>query len=499
MHQLLVYVSIVWTLAGAGASSAAAQAPTVTAVTPDSGQAAGATEVSVEGTGFTPGARVSFAGAPATDVEVTASTSLTALSPPGSGTIHVSVEDAGEISPVDAHDWFAYEPAAQSYWLGLDGNSLSNVYTNEWLGPVNEFSRSGIVYDRSFEFTAGERPDQTESDSQGSSQFEDRLKLDYQNDMIPVSTIEYKGYKGNLTPDPFFPQEERTSSETTEGKTTISEYVAGFVKSATTLLHIVGEKYSGMPVLLEPMNEPWGYTTPQYDGAEYAKVLAKLLPAARAAGIPLSDIYVSAFGADVQIGTHGAAEYFAPGWVAAMYQAEPALKSEIQGWYFHPYGPVSGSEFHDSWGIESVPEVRKQMTSGENNIIVSEIGFCKSDGGDCDDSGQAEVRTREEAAGRLTAMLEAARLYHEAGWLKALIVYSRDDGGWSMQEDSTKGLSKQGEALRAFALAHARGEPPAPQESPVENGGGSFVSPLPGQLTAEPAPRQPPHRPPRLA
>ena len=62
-----------------------------------------------------------------------------------------------------------------------------------------------------------------------------------------------------------------------------------------------------------------------------------------------------------------------------MYHAQPRLQTEIQGWYFHPYGPPSGSELEHSLGIQSVAEVQQLMTSGQNNIIVSEVGYCAPD------------------------------------------------------------------------------------------------------------------------
>ncbi len=402
--------------------------------------------------------------------------------------------------------------APGSPWLGLNGNSISNVFTGEWLGPVNEFSRYGIAYDRSFDLTSGETPGETERDGRGGTYFEDRLALDYQYGMIPVTPIEFRGYTGKLSPSPAFPQEHRTPQEEAEGETTISEYVQGFVRSASALLGLVSQRYPGMPVLLEPINEPWGYTTPRYNGAEYAQVIAALLPAARAAGIPLSDIYVSAFGADQYLNAQGETELSPSGWVQTMYAAAPSLETEVQGWYFHPYGAPTGTEFDDSWGIESVAAVREQIKSGRNDIVVSEDGYCaRSEGGDCDDTGGSEVETREEAAERLTAMLERARAYHEAGWLKAMIVYSRNDGGWSMEEYPSLQLSPQGEALIAFAQAHGRseggageggaGEPegttgarPGPlgltldsAASPVATAGSATTTILPGAATAHPA------------
>jgi|HubBroStandDraft_4_1064222.scaffolds.fasta_scaffold55237_1 hypothetical protein len=51
-------------------------------------------------------------------------------------------------------------------------------------------------------------------------------------------------------------------------------------------------------------------------------------------------------------------------------------------------------------------------------------------------------------------MLKHAKPYAEAGWLKALLVYSRGDGGWAMEKTGTV-LTKQGEALDSFADAQA--------------------------------------------
>lgn len=444
-----------FTAAACSCAGALASLPAVTALAPDSGTGAGETAVSIRGSGFTAGAQVSFAGTPASAVHVLSGASLSAVSPPGSGTVDVRVIDSNGLSPAGPHDWFAYEPAPGGLWLGLDGNSTSGPYDNQWLGPADEFSRNGVVYDRDFDLTAGVLPRETQPEATGGTVVEDRLRLDHEYGMIPVSVIEFRGYTGNLQPDPGFPSAERTAAEEAQGRTTIAQYVAGFIRTATSLLSIASTGYPGMPVLLEPMNEPWGYTTPRENGAQYARVIAALLPAARAAGIPLADIYVSAFGADRQVGPGGEEQDFAPGWVPAMYAAEPSLESEIQGWYFHPYGPPSGTQFSDSWGIQSLPAVRAQMTSGEDNIIVSEVGYCaRSEGGDCNESGQAEVQSRQEAATRLTQMLENALPYREAGWLRALIVYGRGDGGWSTQDYSTRRLTRQGEALQAFALAH---------------------------------------------
>jgi len=78
-------------------------------------------------------------------------------------------------------------------------------------------------------------------------------------------------------------------------------------------------------VLFEPINEPWGYTTPQYGGAQYADVIAALLPAARAAGIPLDDIYVAATGK----GCTATGECMSNGWLTSMYAACEVVWPEL--------------------------------------------------------------------------------------------------------------------------------------------------------------------------
>jgi len=298
------------------------------------------------------------------------------------------------------------------------------------------------VYDRSgdpwLDWTAGELPVEGGRTTEGGR----ALATSTRAGMIPDVVIEYRGYNGSYRSDPDFPQE-RTTSEAAEGRGTISAYVTGFVKSAQA----IHRKYPR--AIFEPMNEPWAYTTPEYNGAAYAEVIARLLPQAEAAGIPLSSIYVAATGrgctpeAD---GLHCASN----DWIPAMYAAQPILQTEIQGWYLHPYGQPSGAGEDDDWGIQSVPLVQAAMTSGQNNIIVSEVGYCADDvngGASCD--GWPQERSAQ-AARNLTEMLDNALPYHEAGWLRALLVYSRSDGGWAMQLWDGA-LTAQGQALQEFA------------------------------------------------
>ena len=408
MHRSARGLALVSTccLAGMLVSSATALAtpPTVTAIAPNNGPAAGGTSVAVSGSGFLAGSTVEFGSASATRVSVNSSTSITATSPAGGGTVDMRVTNANGTSEAVPTDRFGYDPAPSHTWLGLNGNNST------FLGPIGTFVQLGVAYDRGgpIEFIAGQLPEAG-----------DGLGADIADGMIPVVAIEYKGYRGRFRSDRKFPS----------GSRKLRKYVAGFVRTASAIL----AAHPGKTILFEPMNEPWGYTRPQYNGAAYANVIAALLPAATEAHIPLSSIYVAA------LGRH---------WVQEMYASQPKLQTEIQGWYLHPYGPPSGSTEEDSRGIQSLPIVQSEMTSGQNNIIVSEVGYCADDVNHGNGCGDPE--TSAQAAANLTEMLDNALPYHQAGWLRALLVYSRNDGGWAMQLPGGA-LTKQGEALKAFA------------------------------------------------
>jgi len=392
----------------ATSATALATPPAVTAIAPNNGPAAGGTSVAVTGSGFLPGSTVELGTTSATHVSVNSSTSITATSPAGGGTVDVRVTDASGTSPAVPADQFGYDPAPSAPWLGLNGNNST------FLGPVKTFVELGAPYDRGgpIEFVAGQLPEPG-----------DGLAADIANGMIPVVAIEFKGYKGKFKSTRRFPGE--------PGSRKLQKYVNGFVETASAIL----AAYPGKTILFEPMNEPWGYTTPQYNGAAYANVIAALLPAATEAHIPLSSIYVAA------TGKH---------WVKEMYADQPGLQTEIQGWYLHPYGPPSGSTDENSRGIQSLPIVQAEMTSGQNNIIVSEVGYCAQEVNK--GKGCSEVETGAQAAANLTAMLDNALPYHQAGWLRALLVYSRNDGGWAMQLPGGA-FTKLGEAFKAFAKA----------------------------------------------
>lgn len=390
-------------------------APAVSGISPNNGAASGGTRVTISGSGFVPGMAVRFGATDAGEATVRSPTSILAVSPPGAGTVAITV-GAPDGSAEVPRDQFAYDPAPSEPWLGLNGNAST------YLGPVERFVRAGVAYNRSgpIELIAGTpllahgRPTEAALALDG----------DIRDGMIPAVTIEFHGYDGEPSSRPYFPTE-------ASGSHTLAEYVSGFVATAAA----IRAAHPGVPVLFEAINEPWLYTTPRYDPTQYANVIAKLLPAAQAAGIPAADIYVAAYGRH---------------WVARMYAARPSLETEVQGWYLHPYGPPAGSAGEDSEGIQSLPAVQAEMTSGQSNIVVSEIGFCALDVEEGRSCGGPSYAHSSEAAAALSETLVNALPYHQAGWLRALIVYSRNAGGWAMQLPGGA-LTAQGTVLEQFA------------------------------------------------
>ena len=82
--------------------------PTVTALSPAIGTAAGGTSVTITGTNFLGAAAVQFGLANAASFTITSATSITAVSPPGGGTIDVTVTNAGGTSATSTADQFTY-------------------------------------------------------------------------------------------------------------------------------------------------------------------------------------------------------------------------------------------------------------------------------------------------------------------------------------------------------------------------------------------------------
>jgi hypothetical protein len=109
--------------------------PTVAKLEPNSGPAAGGTSVTITGTGFTAGTTVKFGSASATGVLVSlSSTSITAVSPAGTGTVDVTVTTLGGTSPTSSADQFTYTTPSGSG----ENPSVPTIVTGN--GPVSPVS-----------------------------------------------------------------------------------------------------------------------------------------------------------------------------------------------------------------------------------------------------------------------------------------------------------------------------------------------------------------------
>jgi hypothetical protein len=89
-----------------------AAAPTVTSISPTSGPSSGGTLVTITGTGFTGATGVTFGTVAATNVIVASPTTITAMSPAGTGVVNVTVTTPGGTSPITAADQFTYTAVA---------------------------------------------------------------------------------------------------------------------------------------------------------------------------------------------------------------------------------------------------------------------------------------------------------------------------------------------------------------------------------------------------
>jgi len=85
--------------------------PVITSISPSSGPEKGGTAVTIHGTGFTGATKVLFGGAAATGVQVKTAKLIAAKSPPGSGTVNVTVTAPSGTSATGPASQFAYVAA----------------------------------------------------------------------------------------------------------------------------------------------------------------------------------------------------------------------------------------------------------------------------------------------------------------------------------------------------------------------------------------------------
>lgn len=136
----------VTTIGGTSPTSSADQftyraVPTVTGVSPSSGLTAGSDAVVISGSGFTSASTVKFGGVSATNVVFNSSNQLAVRSPPGTGTVDVTVTTTGGTSATNASDQFTYRPIPVVTSLsptsgGITGNTKTIIKGSGFTGTV---------------------------------------------------------------------------------------------------------------------------------------------------------------------------------------------------------------------------------------------------------------------------------------------------------------------------------------------------------------------------
>ena len=94
---------------GAGDKYTYVGGPTVTSISPSAGPSSGGTAVTINGTLLSSPSAVKFGGTPATTVTPISATKITAVAPPGTGTVDVTVVTIGGTSGAGAADQYTYQ------------------------------------------------------------------------------------------------------------------------------------------------------------------------------------------------------------------------------------------------------------------------------------------------------------------------------------------------------------------------------------------------------
>jgi IPT/TIG domain-containing protein len=123
------------TATDAGAFTYVEPAPTITSVEPSTGSTSGGTSVTIKGTGFGSGViAVEFGSVNATSFKASTGGTITAVSPPGSGTVDVTVRTAGGTSAASVADRFTYTAPGAVNSAG-SGNTTNTVTLLPTLPP----------------------------------------------------------------------------------------------------------------------------------------------------------------------------------------------------------------------------------------------------------------------------------------------------------------------------------------------------------------------------
>ncbi len=121
--------------------------PTVTGVSPNAGPTAGGSTVTITGTSLGKATAVKFGTTAATGVKVNSPTSITAVSPAGSGTVDVRVSTVGGTSATSPADRFSYVPAPTAVTKAASAIAQTTTTVNATVNP-----NGGEVTSCSFEY-----------------------------------------------------------------------------------------------------------------------------------------------------------------------------------------------------------------------------------------------------------------------------------------------------------------------------------------------------------
>jgi hypothetical protein len=120
----------------AGSAWVFGPSPSVAAVTPNSGSAAGGTTVTITGEHLSGATTVRFGSAYARSFEVDSAKSMTAVSPPGAGTVNVTVETTVGVSATNTGDRFTYTGKAGGE--GNEGGGSGEKHGNKEPAPNSQ-------------------------------------------------------------------------------------------------------------------------------------------------------------------------------------------------------------------------------------------------------------------------------------------------------------------------------------------------------------------------
>ncbi len=143
-----ICIALLCTLGLATEALGAVASPTVTGVNPNTGPVTGGTTVIITGTNFLAvpvAGAVKFNGTPAPSYTVNSTTQITAVSPPGAGTVDITVLAAGGTSATSAADRFTFTLVGSTTALSSSQNPSSGGQPVTFTAQVTGVGPTGTV------------------------------------------------------------------------------------------------------------------------------------------------------------------------------------------------------------------------------------------------------------------------------------------------------------------------------------------------------------------